>query len=401
MASWVTVDSPEGARVDADPVPERLQAIGASLSLQHLSKRYGDAVAVDDLSLQVRPGEFVSLLGPSGSGKTTTLMAVAGFQRLDGGRITVADRDITNLPPHRRNVGVVFQNYALFPHLTVRENVAYPLKMHGTPTSDIPARVAEALELVRLADYAHRRPRQLSGGQQQRVALARAVVFRPPLVLMDEPLGALDRQLRERLQFEIKNLQRALGMTVVYVTHDQEEALTMSDRVAVMNKGVIEQVGTPEEVYQQPASRFVASFVGESNEVTGTVVAAHPDGRVTVRSDGGEEVTGVAADPVPVGSPAAAAIRPERLGLVRSGDPRAGDGADLGVRCEHATYMGNRHRYEFVTPRGQRFVVYRSVQDGGPEPPPVGAGTILRWNPQDMRVYAIAGAADPAPGRAS
>lgn len=245
--------------------------IGQPIELVSLNKSYGRVQAVRDISLSIKAGEFVSLLGPSGSGKTTTLMMIAGFEIPTSGEINLGGSPIATLPAHLRNLGVVFQSYALFPHLTVFENVAFPLKMRGISGSDIGQAVARALLQVKMGSFGDRLPHQLSGGQQQRIALARALVFRPGVVLMDEPLGALDKQLREHMQFEIKQLHRELGLTVIYVTHDQSEALALSDRIVVMNDSRIEQVGTAEEVYERPATRFVASFVGESNFLEGEV----------------------------------------------------------------------------------------------------------------------------------
>ncbi|MFN8186100.1 MAG: ABC transporter ATP-binding protein [Gaiellales bacterium] len=239
------------------------------LSLDRVTKRYGSICACDQVSLEVQAGEFVTLLGPSGSGKTTTLRIVAGFVRPDEGNVVLDERDLTLLPPHKRDIGMVFQHYALFPHMTAGDNVAFPLKMRGVKGSERRQRAQKALELVHLAGLDNRFPSQLSGGQQQRVALARAIVFSPTLLLMDEPLGALDKKLREALQLEISHLSRRLGGTVVYVTHDQEEALAMSDRIAIYNEGRIEQIGTGQELYERPASLFVASFMGESNIFTG------------------------------------------------------------------------------------------------------------------------------------
>ncbi|MER9534232.1 ABC transporter ATP-binding protein, partial [Mesorhizobium sp. M0309] len=232
------------------------------------------------MSVQIEAGEFVSLLGPSGSGKTTTLMMIAGFETPTAGQIFIGARPVTGLPVHRRNIGVVFQNYALFPHLSVFENVAFALKMRGISGSELRAGVAEALNLVQLSGYEGRMPHELSGGQQQRVALARALVFRPGVVLMDEPLGALDKQLREHMQLELKHLQKALGTTVVFVTHDQGEALTMSDRIVVMNEAKVEQIGTPEEIYEHPRTHFVASFIGESNFLDAQLVGKTDRGPV-------------------------------------------------------------------------------------------------------------------------
>ncbi|MGH3078029.1 MAG: ABC transporter ATP-binding protein [Gaiellaceae bacterium] len=232
-----------------------------------LTKRYGDVVAVDDINLEILQGEFFTLLGPSGSGKTTTLRLIAGFERPDGGRIELAGRDVASMPPFDRPVISVFQDYALFPHLTVQENVEYGLRVKRVPKGDRRRRAAEALAMVRLGGYGDRKPGQLSGGQRQRVALARAIVNRPQALLLDEPLGALDLKLRQELQIELKELQQELGMTFIYVTHDQEEALTMSDRIAVFNEGRIEQIGSPAETYEHPVSEFVAGFIGTSNVI--------------------------------------------------------------------------------------------------------------------------------------
>lgn len=242
-----------------------------SLELRRVCKRYGEVAAVTDISLSVRPGEFLTLLGPSGSGKTTTLVMIAELARPTSGAILLDGLPLDPLPPYRRELGVVFQNYALFPHMTVAKNVAFPLEMRRVPRTEVTERVAKVLTQVDLPDYGARFPRQLSGGQQQRVALARAMVFRPRILLMDEPLGALDRRTREQMQIEIMHLHRELKMTIVYVTHDQEEALMMSTRIAVFNQGKLEQIGEPTELYERPATRFVASFLGNSNFFLGRV----------------------------------------------------------------------------------------------------------------------------------
>ena len=248
-----------------------LKIHGASLEARGLSKAFGGARVVSDVSFRVEGGALLTLLGPSGSGKTTTLRMIAGFEDPDAGQILVADEDITERPAHRRNIGVVFQQYALFPHLTVSQNVAYPLEMRRYGRAEIRSRVGAALDLVRLQGYEARYPRQLSGGQQQRVALARAIVFEPPVLLMDEPLGALDKRLRETMQVEVRRLQQQLGITTVSVTHDQVEALVMSDLIAVMDGGVLHQLASPLEVYQRPATQFVADFIGESNLLVGAL----------------------------------------------------------------------------------------------------------------------------------
>jgi ABC-type Fe3+/spermidine/putrescine transport system ATPase subunit len=261
--------------------------MAAAVELLGVTRRFGDVTAVDELDLEVHDGEFLSLLGPSGCGKTTTLRLIAGFEQPDAGEVRIAGRDVARLPPYRRPVNTVFQSYALFPHLSVRDNVAYGLKQRGLRRSERRARAVELLELVRLRGVEHRRPRELSGGQQQRVALARALVLEPKVLLLDEPLGALDLQVRKELQIELKRIQETVGITFVYVTHDQEEALAMSDRVAVMNGGRIEQLGPPQQIYDEPATPFVAGFIGETNfiEARGRTYAIRPE-RVRVSRNG-------------------------------------------------------------------------------------------------------------------
>lgn len=254
---------------------------GSRIELVRLSKSYGSVVAVQEVNLTVESGEFVALLGPSGAGKTTVLNMLAGFELPSGGEIRIGGVDVSRTAPFKRNIGLVFQNYALFPHLTVAQNIGFPLRMRAMSPAQRRPLVEEALTLVKLAGFGGRYPDQLSGGQQQRVALARAIVFRPSLLLMDEPLGALDKKLREHMRVEIKMLQRRLGSTVIYVTHDQGEALTMADRVAVMNDGILHQVGAPADLYERPQTAFVADFVGETNFLDGTTVSG-PDGGVAV-----------------------------------------------------------------------------------------------------------------------
>ena len=281
----------------------------AELRIDGAAKRFGDVAALDGVSLQVAPGELLTILGPSGSGKTTLLKVVAGFEAPDAGSVRIDGREITDLPPARRDIGMVFQNYALFPHLTVERNVAFPLEMRNVAKAEIGRRVAEALAMVELAGYGQRLPRQLSGGQQQRVALARAIVFNPRLLLLDEPFGALDRKLRETMQLEVRRLQRRLGLTTIFITHDQEEALVLSDRIAVMNKGSIQQIATTTEIYERPANDFVADFVGESNILHGTVSGA---GQVTL--EGGRVLAVRTA--VERGRTVGVLIRPERFGAL-------------------------------------------------------------------------------------
>ena len=273
--------------VEVSSVAEAEEKIGAQVDVIGLSKHFGRAVAVDDATFSIASGEFLSLLGPSGSGKTTVLMNIAGFQQPSRGEIIVGGRDIVPLPANQRNIGMVFQRYALFPHMTVAQNIAFPLQMRGWSNSRQAEAVHRMLSVVRLSDLGQRMPSQLSGGQQQRVALARALVFEPPLLLMDEPLGALDKKLREELQVEIKSLQRRLGITVLFVTHDQSEALAMSDRIAVMNQGKIAQIGCPQTLYYMPQSAFVADFMGDSNFFGGPVsVVDAAAGIITIDRNG-------------------------------------------------------------------------------------------------------------------
>jgi len=312
------------------------------LTLTGLTKRYPGTTAVDAIDLEVARGEFLTLLGPSGSGKTTTLMMVAGFTPPSAGEIAIDDRPITGMAPERRNIGVVFQNYALFPHMTVWNNVAFPLRMRRESRASIQTRVARALAMVHLAGLGDRLPRQLSGGQQQRVALARALVFDPGLLLMDEPLGALDRNLREQMKIEIKRIHADVGVTVLYVTHDQEEALTMSDRVALMNRGRIAQLGSAEDLYERPASRFVAEFIGESNLLAGRVERSG-SGAVFALDGGGVRVpvSGQPPSPVP-GTTSTLMIRPEKISIEPAGGAAA-DGVPGAV--EDAVYVGEFTRY--------------------------------------------------------
>jgi putative spermidine/putrescine transport system ATP-binding protein len=294
--------------------------------LTDLVKRYGDVHAVDGVSLEIRRGEFFTMLGPSGSGKTTTLRLIAGFELPDAGSVELAGRPVAHLPPYARDVNTVFQDYALFPHMTVADNVAYGLRVRKVAKAERRRRAAEALELVRLGGLGPRKPAQLSGGQRQRVALARAVVNRPQVLLLDEPLGALDLKLRQEMQSELKRIQQEVGITFIYVTHDQEEALTMSDRLAVFNAGRIEQVGAPAEVYEQPANEFIASFVGVSN------VLERGDRRFT--------------------------IRPEKVRLLEDGAAEDGLHVEAGT-IEDASYVGMVTRYEVALHDGGRLQVVR------------------------------------------
>jgi putative spermidine/putrescine transport system ATP-binding protein len=293
----------------------------AAVRLEHVVKRFGEVVAVDGIDVNVRAGEFFSMLGPSGSGKTTCLRMIAGFEQPTEGRILLDGEDVSASPPYERDVNTVFQDYALFPHMTVEDNVAYGLMVKKVGREERGRRVAEALEMVRLPEFGKRKPGQLSGGQRQRVALARALVMRPTVLLLDEPLGALDLKLRQAMQIELKDIQLDVGLTFIYVTHDQEEALTMSDRLAVFNRGRIEQVGTPAEVYERPATEFVAGFVGVSNVLEGPVAQA---------------ITG---------DPHAFTIRPEKIALRELDDPVEPEDCTATGRVREVVYLGAITRY--------------------------------------------------------
>ena len=320
---------------------------GASVTLSNLEKTYdrasATAKAVDGVSLDIRSGEFLTLLGPSGSGKTTTLMMIAGFETPTAGDIAIDGKSVVAMPPYRRNIGMVFQNYALFPHLTVEENVGFPLKQRGVPKAERAKLVAEALELVHLPGYGARYPRQLSGGQQQRVAVARAVVFKPRLLLMDEPLGALDKQLRENLQLEMRRLHADLGITFIYVTHDQEEALTMSDRIAVMNDGKVAQVGSPEDLYDRPDNRFVAGFIGESNFLPAVVRGLEDD--VVVAECEGTLIRALCPGRPASGEKVTLTTRPERLRFADTSQAGTHPQNRLSVTVTEAVSAGERCRY--------------------------------------------------------
>jgi putative spermidine/putrescine transport system ATP-binding protein len=287
----------------------------AKLAITGLTKRYGSFVALAPTDLEVAEGEFLTLLGPSGSGKTTLLSLIAGLAVPDGGRLLINGQDVTYGAPYERDIGMVFQNYALFPHMTIAENIAFPLKMRRVDGATAARRAAEALELVRLPHVASRFPKELSGGQQQRIALARCLVYKPSIVLMDEPLGALDKKLRDQMQLEIKRIHRELRATIVYVTHDQEEAMTMSDRICLMNGGKIEQLGTPSDLYFRPRSLFTADFLGESNLFRGTVVQAHGDRVDVMLADGRTRASALSQDSLAAGSAVRLMVRPQNMAL--------------------------------------------------------------------------------------
>ena len=340
-----------------------------------VTKRFAGHLAVDRVTLEIRQGEFFSLLGPSGCGKTTTLRMIAGFETPTEGRILFGHEDVTERPAHLRRVGMVFQNYALFPHLSVEENVAFALRLQRVPPADIAQRVQAALAMVRLPGLGARMPAQLSGGQQQRVALARALVFRPTVVLLDEPLGALDQKLRKAMQLELKALQRDVGLTFVYVTHDQEEALTMSDRIAVMDGGRVLQVADPQALYERPASRFVADFIGTSNTLPGIVREQAGEGdlvTIALQGERGVSLRAAGRDGLVAGQAVTAAVRPERMRLVL---PGAAVGAEDNVvegTVRDVVYTGSDTQC-FIDLGGGATVMVRVPNDRAPGATPVAA----------------------------
>lgn len=347
-----------------------------SVELREISKRFGQTLAVDRVTLQIYKGEFFSLLGPSGCGKTTTLRIIAGFERPTSGELFINGRRATETPPQERDVNLVFQHYALFPHLTVEQNVAFGLEMQKLPRATIRERVGKVLELVRLDGLGSRFPSQLSGGQQQRVALARALVPEPSVLLLDEPLGALDLKLRQEMQLELKRLQRELKITFLYVTHDQEEALKLSDRLAVMHGGRVLQVGTPQEIYERPATRFVADFIGESNFLEGRVV--HTAGTRAVVQIGTLQTNVLSDSPLQINQPVTLALRPERIQLCFPDE----DNSTWTGLVEEVLYAGKETRYRVrVSPE-----IILTVSTPGSNGIAVGERVGLTWAPQSLRL---------------
>jgi len=325
----------------------------SAVVFDQVQKSYdGEILVVKDLNLEIARGEFLTMLGPSGSGKTTTLMMLAGFEVPTNGQIILEGEPINNVPPHKRGIGMVFQNYALFPHMTVAENLAFPLKVRKMSKADVEAKVNRALDMVELPEFGNRRPAQLSGGQQQRVAVARALVFDPHLVLMDEPLGALDKQLREQMQYEIKHIHERLGVTIVYVTHDQSEALTMSDRIAVFNDGIIQQLSTADSLYEHPQNSFVAQFIGENNNLNGQIKAMNGSACDVQLADGSivkAEKVNVSA----VGEATTLSLRPERVEL----EPENEMDNIVSGKIEELIYLGDHIRVRMNVVGNNEFVV--------------------------------------------
>jgi putative spermidine/putrescine transport system ATP-binding protein len=359
-----------------------LTTTDAFVAFERVQKSYdGTSLVVKDLNLSIAKGEFLTMLGPSGSGKTTCLMMLAGFETATNGEIRLDGRPINTVPPHKRGIGMVFQNYALFPHMTVGENLSFPLEVRGMGKSDRDAKITRALDMVQMGAFAHRRPAQLSGGQQQRIALARALVFDPKLVLMDEPLGALDKQLREHMQFEIKHLHESLGITVVYVTHDQGEALTMSDRIAVFNDGRIQQLASPSDLYERPDNSFVASFIGENNRLQGTVETIDGD-RCTVRLATGEVIDATPVNVKTKGQPTLVSIRPERVEYKPDLLPKGVHTLDAEV--VEVIYMGDLFRTVVRVAGADDFVI-KSRNTAGQLVPKAGERLKIGWSPGDAR----------------
>jgi len=353
---------------------------GAAVRFDHVQKSYdGVTLVVKDLNLDIAPGEFVTMLGPSGSGKTTCLMMLAGFEPATHGEIFLNDKPINNVPPRKRGIGMVFQNYALFPHMSVAENLAFPLEIRKMGKSERDAKVKRALDMVELGAFGNRRPAQLSGGQQQRVAVARALVFDPDLVLMDEPLGALDKQLREQMQYEIKHIHESLGVSVVYVTHDQTEALTMSDRVAVFQDGVIQQLSSPDALYESPQNSFVAQFIGENNKLSGKVTSHNGD-RCSLTLDDGTRIEAEAVNIQGVGSRSTLSLRPERIELEPA---ETRDNIVNGV-VKEVLYLGDHLRIVMSVAGNDEFIV--KVPNGGRNTIPVeGQVYKLGWSAVDAK----------------
>jgi len=358
------------------------QTSGSTIRFERLTKRFGDVVAVSDVSFHVQKGEFLTLLGPSGSGKTTILNMVAGFEKPTEGNIYLDDRALTGIPPFKRNIGMVFQNYALFPHMTVSENIAFPLTTRRLPKSQIEAMVKEALALVKLQGFGNRYPKQLSGGQQQRVALARSLIFKPPVLLMDEPLGALDKKLREHMQLEIKHLHEELGFTAIYVTHDQSEALTMSDTVALLNLGRLEQLGRPAELYDKPRTRFVADFIGETNLLEGRIVGRE-EGLVHIRTPGGLQIKAVPKEDLE-GEEVSISLRPEKVSLLDHGQQRQNSyrGTVGGI-----IYVGEATKLMILI-EGKKEEVFLKLQNRKGVPTlSRGDSVMVGWDADDMTLF--------------
>lgn len=358
----------------------------AFLQICGLRKTYDHVVAIDRVSLDIKKGEFMTFLGPSGSGKSTTLYIVAGFQEPTEGEVLLNGKELLSTPPNLRNIGMVFQRYTLFPHLTVGENVAFPLRVRRWPEHKITAKVSEMLKLVHLADMGNRLPAQLSGGQQQRVAIARALAYDPPVLLMDEPLSALDKKLREELQFELRRIHQETGVTILYVTHDQEEALRLSDRIAVFKQGRIEQVGTGEELYEAPASRFVANFVGNSNFLPVKVTVVNGVKASAVLPDGYAVEGAVSSNTLVSGTSGSLMLRPEQIRIKPATSLH--DGASLPVIIRDMTYLGDSMHFAVETSWKQEISIRMPLASREGHDLSVGGLALIEWDTQYGRVFA-------------
>jgi len=357
------------------------------IEVRGLTKTFGSFVALKDVSLNVASGELYALLGPSGSGKTTLLGILGGFIQPSSGSVHFGDRDVTFLPPHKRDIGVVFQNYALFPHMSVAENIGFPLSVRGMSSAEMNTRIERALDMVQLKGFGSRRPAQLSGGQQQRIAVARALVFEPKLILMDEPLGALDKQLREQMQLEIRSLHQRLDVTMVYVTHDQSEALTMSDRIAVFHRGKIQQLDVPERIYEAPLNAFVARFIGENNRLDGVLESAD-SARCTVRLADDTCIDGSLAESLAPGTPVTMSLRPERVQIRSAAHTMpAAEGSRLEGALREVIYLGDHVRLRVALSDNGEFMVKRPISETHALPA-IGDVVTLAWAPEHCRAFA-------------
>ena len=363
------------------------ERLSISVKLDQVTKKFGDFTAVHNITLEIADGEFFSMLGPSGCGKTTTLRMIAGFEQPTEGELYIMGQPVAGIPAYRRPVNTVFQNYALFPHMTVAQNVAFGLEMAKVPKADIERRVAEALELVQMSPMSQRKPAQLSGGQQQRVALARALVNRPKVLLLDEPLGALDLKLRKAMQLELKQIQSEVGITFIYVTHDQEEAMTMSNRIAVMSQGLVQQVGTPREVYEHPHNRFVADFIGETNFLEGTVAEVNGVVKLAV---GNAHLIGRSDVPLTHGQTAYLAIRPEKINISRQDNTAVSkeeDSITIPGKITESIYIGTDTRYRVqLLGNEQLFVRTQNFGNRYDATFSVGDEVLLHWPIENARI---------------
>jgi putative spermidine/putrescine transport system ATP-binding protein len=377
-----------GAHVIGDAAAGKTASGEAMVRVTSLRKEYGDFVALNDVSLDIAKGEFVTLLGPSGSGKSTLLNLIAGMTIPDSGKIFIDGKDATSLPTNKRGLGMVFQNYALMPHMTVFENIAFPLQVRGIAKQEIKERVQKVLKLIQLEKVSDRKPKALSGGQQQRISLARCLVYNPPIILMDEPLGALDKQLREDMQLEIKRLHAELGITMLYVTHDQDEALTMSDRIVLMRGGAIEQQGTPDALYFEPDTVFTAGFIGTSNLISGMLRA---DGAgMMLESASGKLPVRIGENGLKIGDSASILIRPENLRLKSISDATDPAEAEVAAQVEDSILLGGVVRHFLRTKAGETLVVQELNQPGRPK---LARGTAMRvcWRAADSRLLPSSG----------